>query len=110
MVIKLEQGRPGISYSWRSLLRGLRALENGIIWRVGDGTQIRIWEDLWIPAGVTRCLRTPRGATLHTRVAELIDPVTGNWDHLLVNDTFWEEDATNILAIPIRLHREDTIA
>lgn len=70
---------PGISYTWRSLLRGLRALENGIIWRVGDGTQLRIWDDPWIPVGVTRRPRTPRGATLVTKVAELIDPLTGTW-------------------------------
>jgi hypothetical protein len=91
-----------------SLLQGFRALENGIIWRVGEGTQIRIWEGPWIPAGVTRRPRTPRGATLLTRVAKLIDP-TGDWDHLLVNDILWEE-AANILTIPIRSNREDTIA
>lgn len=101
---------PGISYSWRSLLRGLKALENGIIWRVGDGSQIRIWDDPWIPVGVTRRPRTPRGATLLTRVAELIDPVTGSWDDQLVRDLFWEEDVANILAIPIRPHNEDHIA
>ena len=26
---------PGISYTWRSLVRGLRAMEKGIIWRIG---------------------------------------------------------------------------
>jgi hypothetical protein len=41
---------PGISYTWRSLIRGLRAMEKGMIWRVGDGEQIRIWEDPWVPA------------------------------------------------------------
>lgn len=44
---------PGISYSWRSLLRGLKALENGIIWRVSDGSQIQIWDHPWIPSRVT---------------------------------------------------------
>jgi hypothetical protein len=100
---------PGISYTWRSLLRGLRALENGIIWRVGDGTQIRIWDDPWIPVGVTRRPRTPRGATLVTKVAELIDPLTGTWDHQLVKDLFWEEDAINNLAIPVRQNSDNII-
>jgi hypothetical protein len=101
---------PGISYTWRSLLRGLRALEKGIIWRVGDGEQIRIWDDPWIPAGTTRRPRTPRGATLLTKVAELIDPITNSWDEELVKDIFWEEDVMNILAIPLRPDREDFIA
>ena len=32
----------GISYTWRSLIRGLKAMEKGMIWRVGDGEQSRI--------------------------------------------------------------------
>jgi hypothetical protein len=36
------QEGPGISYSWRSIIRGIQALKKGIIWRVGDGEQIRI--------------------------------------------------------------------
>ena len=50
--------KPGISYSWRSIIRGVRALKNGLVWRVGDGTQINIWLDPWIPHDVTRRLLT----------------------------------------------------
>ena len=34
---------PGISYTWRSIVRGLQALQKGLIWRIGDGMQIKIW-------------------------------------------------------------------
>jgi hypothetical protein len=44
----------GMSYVWRSILKGLEVLKEDIIWRVGDGTNVRIWEDPWVPAGVTR--------------------------------------------------------
>lgn len=37
-----------------------------------------------------------------TRVSELIDPGTGDWDVELVRDTFWEEDAALILQMPLR--------
>lgn len=36
---------PGISYSWQSIVRGIKALKEGTIWRVGDGTMINIWLD-----------------------------------------------------------------
>lgn len=71
--------QPGISYTWRSIIRGLKALAQGMIWRVGDGQHIRIWEDPWIPKGVTRRPRTPRGAVLLNKVSEFIDPATGSW-------------------------------
>jgi len=34
---------PGISYTWRSIVCGFQALQKGLIWRIGDGMQIKIW-------------------------------------------------------------------
>ncbi|WVZ78125.1 hypothetical protein U9M48_025887, partial [Paspalum notatum var. saurae] len=102
--------KPEISSSWCSILRGVQALKDGLIWRVGDGTNIQIWSDPWIPNVITRHPCTPRGRTILSRVSELIDPTTRSWDKELVNDVFWEEDAKNTLAIPIMPHMEDTIA
>ena len=81
-----------------------------MIWRVGNGQQIRIWDDPWIPEGITRRPRTPRGAVLLSKVAELIDPLTGTWDQQLIRDIFWEEDAVNILATPVHPDRDDVVA
>ncbi|EEE56785.1 hypothetical protein OsJ_06364 [Oryza sativa Japonica Group] len=39
---KLLEVGPGISYSWRSIVRGVQALKSGLIWRVGYGTKIDI--------------------------------------------------------------------
>ena len=41
----------------------------------------------------TKQALTPRGASLMSHVAELINPVTGGWDTQLIRDTFWDEDA-----------------
>jgi hypothetical protein len=88
----------------------LEAIKEGIIWRVGNGDDINMWVDPWIPRGTTRRPITPRRNTILTRVSELIDPQTGNWDGELVRDIFWEDDVQHILAIPIKHGREDTIA
>lgn len=85
-------------------------MEKGIIWRIGDGSSVHIWEDPWIPTGSSRRPRPPRGGTLPSKVSELIDPYTGSWDTELVKDLFWEEDVVNILAIPVHIDREDTVA
>jgi hypothetical protein len=43
-------------------------------------------------------------------VSDLIDPVAGTWDELLVRDIFWEMDAKLILSIPMRVEQEDFLA
>lgn len=68
--------KDGCSYTWRSIMQGVEVLRDGVIWRVGNGQSINIWEDLWVPRDMTRKPITPRGRNLLQRVDELIDPVT----------------------------------
>ena len=76
---------------------------------MGDGTQIDIWLDPWIPDGVTRRPVTPKGHTLR-RVFELIDPISAEWDSQLIKSVFWEEDVQRILGIPIKNGMDDLLA
>jgi hypothetical protein len=99
--------RDGISYSWRSILKGADLLKEGVIWRIGNGEKVKIWEDPWLPKGLTRKPVTPRRSCVLTRVSELIDPTTGEWDEQLIRDIFWPQDADEILRIPINEHTED---
>lgn len=100
----------GMSHTWRSILRGLDLLKEEIIWRVGSGESINVWSDPWIPRGRTRRPAMFRGQVLVDRVEELINPSTEQWDEELVNDLFGQEDAKEILAIPLRSNMEDKVA
>lgn len=104
------EGKNGISYTWRSILKGVQLLKKGIIWRVGTGSNINIWSDPWIPRGSTRKIITQKGRNLINKVNDLIDPATNSWDEGLVKQTFLPEDAEVILKIPIQEHMEDFIA
>jgi hypothetical protein len=57
---------------------------------------VRIWEDPWLTRDTTRKPITPRSASLLTRVSELINPITSDWDVQLVQDILWLEDANEI--------------
>jgi hypothetical protein len=92
----------GISYTWRSILKGINLLKEGLVWRIGNGEQVKMWSDPWIPRKGSRIPITPRHQNLLTRVQDLIDPITGDWDEVLVRNTFWDVDASEILKIPIR--------
>ena len=100
----------GMSYTWRSILKGVDLLKEGLIWRVGNGLDINIWTDPWINREGLRVPVTPRRQNLVTKVAELINPISGTWDEALVQDIFWSVDAAIILATPIRDDMEDFCA
>ena len=82
------QAKPGISYTWRSILKGVELMKDGIIWRVGDGSSINIWTDPWLNRDDARQPITPRRLCLLQKVQELIDPYTMQWDEELVKQLF----------------------
>jgi hypothetical protein len=82
-------------------------MKEGLIWRVGDGSNINIWKDLWLNRDGAKQPITPRRQCLLTNVAEMINPITGQWDEQLVRQKIWEMDAEIILSTPIRADFED---
>lgn len=102
--------KKGSSFTWQSIMAGLDCFKRGSIWRVGDGTQINIWEDAWIPTSHNLRVQTPRGTRLVSKVSELINPIDGLWDEQLVRALFWPTDAERILQIPLHNGREDLVA
>jgi hypothetical protein len=77
----------------------------GCIWRVGNGEKINIYTDCWIPNSASKKIITVRGNQILTKVGELIDPIIGEWDEMLVRENFWPIDADRILQIPL-FHEE----
>ena len=65
--------------------------------------------DPWIPRGCTRRPASPRarGSSILSKVSELIDPHTDSRDEQLVRDTFWPEDAEEILRILVNQDLQD---
>ena len=81
-----------------------KASWRGYIWRVGNGHNINIWKDAWIPNCATRKIVTPRRGQLLSKVGDLIDPTSNNWDEDLIRQTMWPIDAQRILSIPLSQH------
>lgn len=61
----------------------------------------------WVPNCADRKVITPKGVNLLPKVADLIYPVTNNWDEDLVKQTFWPVDAQRILTIHLPQHDMD---
>ncbi|KAH1047985.1 hypothetical protein J1N35_038769 [Gossypium stocksii] len=89
------------SYTWKSIwaIKGL--LQTGLCWRVGNGHNIRIEEDVWIPnVEQIQINQLVRGQNI-TRVADLIDSMNRTWKYEIIESTFTEEVAQKILQIPL---------
>jgi hypothetical protein len=93
--------KAGSSFTWQSIIAGLPTFKRGYIWRVGNGESINIYSDPWIPSSPDRRIITPRGEVVLTKVAELIDPITGSWDEELLRSLFCMVDVNRILQIPL---------
>jgi hypothetical protein len=93
--------KAGSSFTWQSIIAGLATFKRGYVWRVGNGERIDIWQDPWIPSSPDRRITTPRGTILYSKVSDLIDPVTEQWDNEILVSLFNPLDVSRILQIPL---------
>jgi len=91
-----------VSYVWRSLFQAKSLLLKGILWRVGDGSSIKIWKDRWIPSSSSHLVSSPVGVLgQEATVSELIDRERGCWISNVVSENFRKDEADAILNIPL---------
>lgn len=97
------------SYIWQSILWGSDLLQSGIRWRVGDGCNILVYFDKWLPTPTTFQTISPPSLPLNTRVCDLISG--GFWDIQRIRAHFLDKDAEAILSILIALssHRDKVL-
>ncbi|KAH9751892.1 putative reverse transcriptase/RNA-dependent DNA polymerase [Citrus sinensis] len=88
------------SYIWRSILWGRQVLQKGFRWRIGNGEKIQICRDNWIPRPETFKPISIQNMAADASVADLISQ-ENNWDQRKVRQWFMDEDAAEILRIPL---------
>ncbi|XP_061993825.1 uncharacterized protein LOC133711745 [Rosa rugosa] len=97
------------SFSWRSILNGRPVLKAGVQWCIGNGTQVNIWNDKWIPNCQQYMIHKPRNCVFEL-VSDLIDSHTRQWIPEAVTAIFPPDVAHKVLSIPLsRRTRCDTI-
>ena len=88
------------SYSWRSIHSSLEVIRRGTRWRVGNGKQIHIWEDRWLPTPSTYKVISPQIQNFEfPMVSSLIDPVSRWWKVEVLHATFLPFEVETILKI-----------
>ncbi|KAA3487436.1 reverse transcriptase [Gossypium australe] len=98
------------SLTWRSICSARELIEERVLWRVGKGDQINIWNDPWLPGRENNRVAVQDISPMWTSVNQLTETADSNWNRDLINCLFDETTANRILAIPISRGRsEDTL-
>lgn len=87
------------SWGWKSLLLGRNAIAPHLCWSVGDGRDIKIRGDRWLPFGT---LYGPNNKDDPLLVADLIDPTHQTWNQPQLLSLLGEDITAQVLNIPIR--------
>jgi hypothetical protein len=99
------------SFAWRSIWQAKGLLQEGLLWRVGNGRSINLWDDRWIPDPPHKVLDPVRVLLREATVADIINREANWWDVPLIKSIFSEDTVDKICSIPInpRFHEDKLI-
>lgn len=90
------------SYTWMSIWGAKSLLLEGLKWRVGNGTSIRVWDDAWLPGNGSHFVPTPRSTSdPELRVSDLIDFEGQRWNEEVLREVFVEDEQQLVLDLPL---------
>lgn len=94
------------SFVWCSLLAARDLIQEGSMWKIGNGQSVQVNCNKWLPQPP---LFKP-GANTNMKVADLIHHQTMQWNHLLLQATFMQSTQEDILSIPLsNTHARDRL-
>ncbi|XP_031131836.1 uncharacterized protein LOC116033219 [Ipomoea triloba] len=90
------------SFIWSSLVQTQDIIRKHSKWRVGNGSNINIWTEDWLPDKQNpKVCSFPYPLMEDAKVADLIVPGQNRWDEEMVRIIFSERDANLIMSIPL---------
>lgn len=90
-----------MSYTWKSIWATKGVLMEGVGWKVGNGVNISVNGDYWIPDLSLGRLSELNLNLNDARVTDFIDPSNRIWKEEVIKSTFLEDVAEKILSIPL---------
>ena len=90
------------SFEWKSILRSKNLIERNGRWREGDGKNIQIFQDAWLPNSNASKILFHKNVLAPSATANgLIDPNSGWWNLGLIDQCFYPPDAKKIISLPL---------
>ena len=101
--------RANPSYTWNNIIAGREILREGLVWRVGDGEEVNIGKQKWIPEVQGFQLWDQQIVLANLQlVFQLINTDKRSWNEDLINENFSNNDTQAIMRIPLsQSHQSD---
>ena len=93
------------SSTWRSFVHGAKLIKQGILWRIGNGTNISFWNDRWVgDTALVNQIDNPNEVDLQIKVSDAWN--VNGWNLTFLSRHFSSETVHQITKIPVNFgHR-----
>ncbi|KAK9991870.1 hypothetical protein SO802_026855 [Lithocarpus litseifolius] len=102
------------SYSWKSIVKTIPLIKSGMLWRVGDGKQIKIFGERWLSGEEPAKVISPSNSiSADWTVSRLLDLSGAGWNDQLVDAMFLPFEAQRIeekIALPLSVEVLEMLA
>ena len=90
------------SYVWRSLMAAQKIVRHGLRWQIGNGLNVQVWNDKWLPSSSIFKVVSPRlNSPADLRVSKLIDSENMCWNLHLLQQLFLPFEVEEIRSVPL---------
>ncbi|MBA0640340.1 hypothetical protein Goklo_023288, partial [Gossypium klotzschianum] len=79
-------------------------LKSGMCWRVGSGSRISIWNDVWVPGLEDGRLHGNGLGQHYNLVSALLDQYSREWKEEIITHIMSADEASKVLSIPLSCH------
>ncbi|XP_016683863.1 uncharacterized protein [Gossypium hirsutum] len=97
------------SFTWRSICSARELIGEGILWRVGNGDRVNIWNDPWLPGRENNRIPIQKIWPAWTTVNQLFSNGNSIWNRELVHKLVDVDTANRIFSIPISEQRPEDV-
>ncbi|CAN1837440.1 Putative ribonuclease H protein At1g65750 [Linum perenne] len=88
------------SYVWKSVRASQDIIRRGFRWKIGDGRNVKVWDDPWLREDADRFVRSGQEEGLERWcVKDLTRLDGGGWDEEVIDVLFDERDANAIMRV-----------
>lgn len=90
------------SFAWNNIFHSIWVIQKGGCWKIGDGNDVKIWEDNWLPFqnGYELYTKENNSAQLYL-VRDLMEDHSKEWNQTKIANTFLDFEGEQINQIPL---------